>query len=328
MLGYTQSEPVLTFGKTTLPLSELRTAWESPLEKVFLIQTPQHGDAPTITENRRSAPRSGDAVAKPKAVIPVFPGTNCEYDTVAAIDQAGGNAETVLIRNLTPEMLQSSVDELAKAIASAQMIVFPGGFSGGDEPDGSGKYIVSLFRNGRLTDAVHDLLYKRDGLILGICNGFQALIKLGLLPYGRISAMTADCPTLTFNRIGRHQSRYVTTRIASVLSPWLSKCTPGEMYVQPISHGEGRFTASPETLNSLRSKGQIASQYVDDRGIPSMNIAYNPNGSDWAIEGLCSPDGRVLGRMAHSERYGECVAKNVPGNKFMPLFEGGVGYFQ
>ena len=234
----------------------------------------------------------------------------------------------VLIRNLTPEMLQSSVAELEKAIRSAQMIVFPGGFSGSDEPDGSGKYIVSLFRNGYLADAVHDLLYKRGGLVLGICNGFQALIKLGLLPHGRISTMTAGCSTLTFNRIGRHQARYVMTRVASVISPWLSKCTPGDVHVQPISHGEGRFTASAETLNTLRSNGQIVFQYVDDEGASSMDSAYNPNGSDWAIEGLCSPDGRILGKMAHSERHGEYVGKNIPGNKFLPLFEGGINYFR
>jgi len=217
---------------------------------------------------------------------------------------------------------------LEKAIADSQMIVFPGGFSGADEPDGSGKYIVSLFRNKRLADAVHALLQNRDGLILGICNGFQALVKLGLLPYGRISSMTADCPTLTFNRINRHQSRYVHTRVASVLSPWLSKCAPGDLYTQPVSHGEGRFAASAKTLDVLKDNGQIVFQYADYNGLPSMDIEHNPNGSDWAVEGICSPDGRVLGKMAHTERCGEYVAKNITGNKHLPLFEGGIAYFK
>ncbi|MCL2044121.1 MAG: phosphoribosylformylglycinamidine synthase [Treponema sp.] len=334
LLGYTQAEPALTLGETTVPLVEIRAAWEKPLESVFPVKTEQPGVIPPLLPPcalRSSAPlrekNSKKTFAKPKAIIPVFPGTNCEIDTAAAIERAGGMAEIVLVRNLTPEMLQSSVANLGKAIASAQMIVFPGGFSGGDEPDGSGKYIVSLFRNERLTDAVHDLLYNRDGLVLGICNGFQALIKLGLLPFGRISPMTEDSPTLTFNRIGRHQSRYVTTRAVSVCSPWLFKCTPGDMHVQPVSHGEGRFTASADTLNTLKSNGQIAFQYVDDEGIPSMDIAYNPNGSDWAIEGICSPDGRILGKMAHTERYGENVANNIHGNKFLPIFESGVHYY-
>jgi phosphoribosylformylglycinamidine synthase len=285
-------------------------------------------NAPLITDNRRSGARSGSSFACPKAVIPVFPGTNCEYDTAAAIERAGGTCEVVLIRNLTPEMLQSSITDLEKAIASAQMIIFPGGFSGGDEPDGSGKFIVSLFRNPSLADAVHELIKNRDGLILGICNGFQALIKLGLLPYGQISTMTPDCPTLTFNSIARHESRYVSTRISSVISPWLSKCCPGEIYVQAISHGEGRFSASATALETLKTNGQIVFQYVDYEGQSSMNITHNPNGSVWAIEGICSPDGRVLGKMAHTERVGEYVAKNITGNKFLPLFEGGVNYFK
>ncbi|MCL2202245.1 MAG: phosphoribosylformylglycinamidine synthase subunit PurQ, partial [Oscillospiraceae bacterium] len=193
---------------------------------------------------------------------------------------------------------------------------------------GSGKFIVSLFRNQRLTDAVHGLLEQRDGLILGICNGFQALIKLGLLPYGKIQSMTSNCPTLTFNSIARHQSRYVLTRVASSLSPWMSKCSPGEVYAQPVSHGEGRFAAPPEALETLRRGGQIVLQYVDSGGAPSEDILYNPNGSDWAIESICSPCGRILGKMAHTERAGELLARNIPGEKFMPLFEGGVEYFR
>ena len=328
LLGYTQAVPVLTFGEASVSLAELRAAWESPLESVFPVKAEQCGDAPPIEDKRRVIPYGGASFARPKAVIPVFPGTNCEYDTAAAVERAGGTAQIVLIRNLTPEMLQSSVLALEKAIADSQMIVFPGGFSGADEPDGSGKYIVSLFRNKRLADAVHALLQNRDGLILGICNGFQALVKLGLLPYGRISSMTADCPTLTFNRINRHQSRYVHTRVASVLSPWLSKCAPGDLYTQPVSHGEGRFAASAKTLDVLKDNGQIVFQYADYNGLPSMDIEHNPNGSDWAVEGICSPDGRVLGKMAHTERCGEYVAKNITGNKHLPLFEGGIAYFK
>jgi len=327
LLGYTVATPSLAFGDESVPLAELRAAWESPLEGVFPVKVEHHGEAPTITDARRAKPRAGKSYAKPKAVIPVFPGTNCEYDTAAAIERAGGRGEVVLVRNLTPELLQTSVADLARAIDAAQMIVFPGGFSGGDEPDGSGKFIASLFRNQRLADSVHALLDDRDGLILGICNGFQALIKLGLVPYGRITAMTADSPTLTFNRIGRHQSRYVTTRVASTLSPWLSSCAAGELYVQPVSHGEGRLMASARVMDTLKDNGQIAFQYATPEGIASMDIAHNPNGSCWAVEGICSPDGRILGKMAHTERYGESVAKNIPGNKFLPLFEGGVNYY-
>lgn len=328
LLGYTQEAPTLTFGETNIGLEELYSAWEAPLEGIFPVKTDQQGETPLITDNKRSLARSGGSIVKPKAVIPVFPGTNCEYDTAEAIEKAGGSYEFVLIRNLTPDMLSESIEKLDKAISSAQMLVFPGGFSGGDEPDGSGKFIVSLFRNNRLTEKVHELLYSRDGLVLGICNGFQALIKLGLLPYGKIMKMSKDCPTLTFNNIGRHQARYVNTRVASAMSPWLSKCNTGELYTQPISHGEGRFIASPEVLETMKKDSQIAFQYTDYEGMPSMDIEHNPNGSIWAIEGICSPDGRILGKMAHTERVGEYVAKNIVGNKFLPLFEGGVGYFK
>ena len=328
LLGYTQAEPVLTFGETAISLEELRSAWESPLESVFPVKAEQLGSAPLITDERRFSPRRGVPVAQPRAVIPVFPGTNCEYDTAAAIERAGGVSEIVLMRNMTPDMLASSVAELEKAISSAQMLVFPGGPSGGDEPDGAAKFIVSLFHYQRLIDAVYTLLQDRDGLILGISGGFQALIKLGLLPYGRIAPMTAASPTLTFNRIGRHQARYITSRVASVISPWLSKCAPGNMYVLPISNGEGRFVAPEETLSELKANGQIVFQYADHNGLPSMDIAYNPSGSAWAIEGICSSDGRILGKMAHAERWGDYVAKNIPGNKYLPLFEGGVDYFK
>jgi len=333
LLGYTQSQPALTFGQESFSLEQLCADWEAPLESIFPTRVDQPGTAPLIEDTRRPVPRKGTSsqgtvIARPKAVIPVFPGTNCEYDTAAALERAGSIVETVMIRNLTPELLQSSIAKLEKAIASAQMLVLSGGFSGNDEPDGSGKYIVSLFRNPKLADAVHELIQSRDGLILGICNGFQALIKLGLLPFGRITPMTPECPTLTFNRIGRHQARYVRTRVSSVISPWISECKPGELYLQPISHGEGRLTATEELLTTLKANGQIVFQYADYEGVPSMDIAHNPNGSDWAVEGLCSADGRILGKMGHTERYGEFVAKNIPGNKYLPLFEGGVKFFQ
>ncbi|MCL2050521.1 MAG: phosphoribosylformylglycinamidine synthase [Lachnospiraceae bacterium] len=329
LLGYTSDEPTLKFGENTaLLLSELRPHYENALEGVFPTKIKQDGDAPVITDKRQSINLAKAKIIVPKVVIPVFPGTNCEYDTALAVEKAGGQASFALVRNLTPDMLKDSIMELEKAIASAQILIFPGGFSGGDEPDGSGKFIVSLFRNQRLFEAVHDLLEKRDGLILGICNGFQALVKLGLLPYGQIKPMDADCPTLTFNHIGRHQSRYITARVSSVISPWLSKCQPGDLYVQPVSHGEGRFVASPDTLKALKANGQICFQYATPAGKPTMEIDFNPNGSAWAVEGITSPCGRILGKMAHTERFGEFVAKNIPGNKNLPLFEGGISYFR
>ncbi|MCL2046511.1 MAG: phosphoribosylformylglycinamidine synthase subunit PurQ [Oscillospiraceae bacterium] len=328
LLGYTNDESTVEINDTIIKLDLLREKWEAPLESIFPIKAQQSGNVPLITYENRGKAHNFATFARPKAVIPVFPGTNCEYDTMAAINRAGGVAEFVLIRNLTAQMLEDSISALEKAISTAQMIVFPGGFSGGDEPDGSGKFIVSLFMSERLSNAVHGLLDERDGLILGICNGFQALIKLGLVPYGRIAPMSEEKPTLTFNKIGRHQARYVSTRVSSVLSPWLSKCNSGEMYVQPISHGEGRLIASTDILEDWEANGQIVFQYTDFDGEPTLDIAHNPNGSDWAIEGISSADGRILGKMAHPERSGENVAINIPGNKYLPIFEGGVSYFR
>lgn len=264
---------------------------------------------------------------KPRAVIPVFPGTNCEYDTMRAVERAGGTADTVIIRNISPAALEESALELERAINGAQMLILPGGFSGGDEPDGSAKFITSFFRNPSITEATYNLLYKNDGLILGICNGFQALVKLGLLPYGEIRAMDEDSPTLTHNLIGRHQSKYVLTRVASVKTPWLSACSVGDIHAVPVSHGEGRFVAKEGLLKTLMEKGQIAFQYVDVNGNPSMDISVNPNGSAMSIEGIISPDGRILGKMGHSERSGAYIAQNIPFNKQQPLFEGGIKYF-
>jgi phosphoribosylformylglycinamidine synthase len=261
-------------------------------------------------------------------VIPVFPGTNCEYDTARAVAKAGGEPEILVVKNLSPQALTETAEAMEKAIRSAQMVILPGGFSGGDEPDGSGKFIASFFRNPQITEAVHDLLKQRDGLMLGICNGFQALIKLGLVPFGEIVPMDDSCPTLTYNLIGRHQSRYTTTRVASVKSPWLMHCQLGELHNIPVSHGEGRFVATEEMLRKLVENGQVATQYTDLQGNPSMDIQWNPNGSMLAIEGITSPDGRVLGKMGHTERAGAFVGKNIYGNKYQPIFQAGVDYFK
>ena len=313
----------------TLGLDEVKAALSAPLESTYPTAVAgAKGTVPAPLYTTRPATRHSGQTARPVAVIPAFPGTNCEYDTKRAIERAGGEGRIVLVRNMTPDLLKQSARELVSAISQAQMLIIPGGFSGGDEPDGSGKFIQALLRSPALTDAVHDLLHRRDGLALGICNGFQALIKLGLLPFGEIRSLNASCPTLTFNTIGRHQSVYAYTRVASVKSPWLSLCQPGEVHRIVFSHGEGRFMARQEMLDTLAANGQIALQYCDENGVPSMDIDVNINGSVMAIEGITSPDGRVLGKMGHSERVGEYVAKNIPGNKFQPLFEGGVHYFK
>ncbi len=233
-----------------------------------------------------------------------------------------------MVRNLTTDFLAQSAQALEQAIRSAQMVVLPGGFSGGDEPDGSGKFIASFLRSPAIADAIMDLLKNRDGLMLGICNGFQALVKLGLVPYGEIRPMDDACPTLTYNLIGRHQSRYVTTRVASVQSPWMLKSSVGDLHTIPISHGEGRFVGPQAVIDSLIANGQVATQYVDLNGQPTMDIAANPNGSMAAIEGIFSPDGRVFGKMGHLERRGQYVGLNIPGNKHQPLFESGAEYFK
>ena len=307
-------------------LTELQEAWEAQLEPVFpyrgageKVEAVSCADAVPLTYN--------GTIARPRVVIPVFPGNNCEYDSARAFEAAGAVVETFVINNLTPDAVAESTAELVRLISNSQIVMLPGGFSGGDEPDGSAKFITAFFRAPAVTEAVRDLLQNRDGLMLGICNGFQALVKLGLVPYGDIRPMDESCPTLTFNNIGRHQSRLVRTRVASSLSPWLSRCEVGDIHTVPVSHGEGRFVASPELLAELKANGQIATQYVDEQGVPSMDLDVNPNGSAWAVEGITSPDGRILGKMGHSERRGLGLYKNVPGNLFQPLFEGGVGYF-
>ncbi len=327
-IGRTTAEPVVTIGADCAPIDELLALNEKTLEEVYPTKAGTSEPVEPITWERRSPAVFDGEIARPRVVIPVFPGTNCEYDSVRACLRAGMDAETVVIRNLTPDALAQSALELERAIKNAQIVFLPGGFSGGDEPEGSAKLIVSFFRNPRLTDAVHDLLKHRDGLMLGICNGFQALLKLGLLPTGEISSVDENSPTLTYNLIGRHQSRYVTTRVASVKSPWMLLSHTGDLHTITVSHGEGRFVASQAALDQLIAGGQVATQYVDAQGVPSMDIAVNPNGSMCAIEGVFSPDGRVFGKMGHSERRGEFVAKNIPGDKLQPIFESGALYFR
>ena len=267
-------------------------------------------------------------MAKPKVFIPVFPGTNCEYDTMKAFEKAGADVEMRVFRNLNEGMIRDSVDEYVKAINNAQILMFPGGFSAGDEPDGSAKFIASVFRNEKIKEAVNQLLNQRDGLALGICNGFQALIKLGLVPYGEIRPQSVDSPTLTYNTIGRHISKIVYTKVVTNKSPWLAEAELGKTYCNPASHGEGRFVAPTEWLEKLFANGQVATQYVNEAGQPTMDEEWNVNGSYMAIEGITSPDGRVLGKMAHSERRGDSVAMNIYGEQNLPIFTSGVNYFK
>ena len=327
-IGRTTAEPVITIGKDSAPIDELLSLSEGVLEDVYPTRAGASGAVKAISWDKRSPAVRKHKVAHPKVVIPVFPGTNCEYDSARACLRAGLEPEILVVRNLTAADLEESALALEKAIRKAQILFLPGGFSGGDEPDGSAKFICSFLRNPRLTDAVHDLLKKRDGLMLGICNGFQALIKLGLVPYGEIRDMDDKCPTLTYNTIGRHQSRYVTTRVASVQSPWMLKSSVGDLHTIPVSHGEGRFVAPRAEVKRLIAAGQIATQYVGADGKPSMDIDANPNGSLEAIEGIFSPDGRVFGKMGHSERRGPYVGVNIPGDKHQPLFESGAEYFR
>ena len=336
-LGETAADYHIRACGETLAGATLQEAWEHGIEDVYPYRGVAEGPALEKLAWKAeehdyepvhfAAPAGGVDFGKPRVIIPVFPGTNCEYDSERAWRRAGAAPRSLVLNNLSPEAVAESVEAMAKAINESQIVMLPGGFSGGDEPDGSAKFINAFFRNPQITEAVRDLLQKRDGLMLGICNGFQALIKLGLVPYGDIVDTTAASPTLTFNTIGRHQSRIVTTSVASNLSPWLSKCEVGDLHRIAISHGEGRFVASDEVLKDLIAKGQVATQYVDDEGTPSMDLAFNPNGSLMAVEGITSPDGRVLGKMGHSERVSKGCYQNIPGNRFQPLLEGGVAYF-
>ncbi len=327
VVGETTEDYALVYGDERVALDAVQEVYESKLDKVFPYRA-EGERVPEVTYTAKTWPMPAVLSQKPAAFIPTFPGTNCEVDTARALARAGAEPKILVINNLTPEAITQSLLEAERLIAQSQMIVFPGGFSGGDEPDGSGKFITAFFRNPRMRDAVNDLLKHRDGLMLGICNGFQALIKLGLVPYGEIVDMRPDSPTLTFNTLGRHQSMLVRTRIASNKSPWLQKTQPGDIHTIAISHGEGRFVASGVALEQIRQNGQIATQYVDLDGAPTMDLRFNPNGSVLAIEGITSPDGRVLGKMGHSERAGLDLYKNVPGDHFQPIFEGGVAYFR
>lgn len=329
LLGYTTENTSIKFKDEVLSLSSLLSDYENKLEPIFPTNA-KEDKTPIIAYNYKASSYPAPAVksAKPTVLIPIFPGTNCEYDTARALDDAGANTELFVIRNLTSESIASSVDEFASLVKKSQIIFVPGGFSGGDEPDGSGKFITAFFRNAAIKENVTELLEKRDGLMCGICNGFQALIKLGLVPYGKIIDTDEHCPTLTFNSIGRHQSRLVRTRIASNKSPWLSETNVGEIYTVPISHGEGRFLCEDELLKKLADNGQIATQYVDLDGTPTHDIRFNPNNSIAAIEGITSPDGRVFGKMGHSERKGYGLYKNVDGNFDIKMFDAAVKYFK
>ena len=328
-IGVTTAEPVIRYHGDTASIAELYAINASVLEKVYPTKTVETDKPiPTFDYQASTYPAPAVKCAKPKVLIPVFPGTNCEYDSARAVEAAGAQAEILVIRNLTAEDVARSVEQAVEKIRDSQMIFLPGGFSGGDEPDGSAKFITAFFRNPAVKEQVMNLLNDRDGLMCGICNGFQALIKLGLVPYGKIIDTDDTCPTLTFNTIGRHQSMLVHTRVASTGSPWLSKCEVGEMHTVAISHGEGRFVAPQEVLDTMLRNGQVATQYVDLTGVPTMDQRFNPNGSVLAIEGITSPDGRVFGKMGHSERSGEYLYKNVTGDKYQPIFEGGVDYFK
>ena len=329
VIGYTTDVKTIAYKNYTIALDSLLNTYENKLESVYACNIKTAGNTYPAYEfkaENRVAPAI--KVAKPKVLIPAFPGTNCEFDTKKVLELAGAKAEILVINNLSASHIAKSVETFADKMKDAQMIFIPGGFSGGDEPDGSGKFITAFFRNPEIKEGVTELLENRDGLMAGICNGFQALIKLGLVPYGKIIDTDENCPTLTFNTIGRHQSRLVRTRIASNKSPWLAATNVGDIYTVPISHGEGRFLCSEELVNQLAANGQIATQYVDLNGAPTDDIHFNPNNSIAAIEGITSPDGRVLGKMGHSERIGYGLYKNVLGEYDMKMFESAVKYFK
>ena len=340
ILGEVTDSGKFQFANASIDIEEMLNSWQERLEKVYPTKTEEKAAKPeeNIYDVRKEAgfaPASENKlyvaknkVARPKVFIPVFPGTNCEYDLTKAFTKAGAEVETVVFKNLNAENIKDSVEEYVRAIKNSQIIMFPGGFSAGDEPDGSAKFIASVFRNPQIAEETNRLLKERDGLILGICNGFQALIKLGLVPYGEITEIKEDSPTLTTNKIGRHISQSVYTKAVTNKSPWLMNVRLGEVYSIPASHGEGRFVANEEWLKKLSANGQIAFQYADVNGNVTMDCAFNPNGSYNAVEGIISPDGRVLGKMCHSERIGKNVAINIVGEKDQGIFESGVEYYR
>lgn len=329
-LGVTTAGPSIVCGSAVIMLADAEEAYTTPLEKIFPTQVRQRSKerATYVPYTKGSTLKREIRIVRPKVFIPVFPGTNCEYDSARAWERAGAEAQTLVVRNLTAAAVEETVESIVKGIRESQIVMLPGGFSGGDEPDGSGKFIAAMFRNPRIKEEIRLLLQKRDGLMLGICNGFQALIKLGLVPYGDIRDLTDSSPTLTHNNIGRHVSCMVQTKVVSNLSPWFNNVKVGDIHTIAVSHGEGRFVADQEILAKMRIRGQIATQYVDELGDPSLVIPFNPNGSVNAVEGITSPDGRVLGKMGHSERIGADIAKNIVGNKDQQLFEAGVAYYK
>jgi phosphoribosylformylglycinamidine synthase len=334
-IGEVTDTEEFVFGNVKITLEEALNSWSGTLEKVYPTRSSSTEIKSEVEKNlsfdlydAKKIYIAKNKVAKPKVFIPVFPGTNCEYDTLKAFHNAGAEIETIVFKNLTADNIRESVGAFAEGIKGAQILMFPGGFSAGDEPDGSGKFIATAFRNEKIKEAVGGLLNERDGLVLGICNGFQALIKLGLVPYGEITPLKEDSPTLATNNIGRHISKSVYTKVVTNKSPWLMKAELGGVYSIPASHGEGRFVASEEWIKRLIENGQVATQYVDIDGNPTMDEDFNPNGSYYAIEGITSPDGRVLGKMTHSERRGDSVAINILGDKNQYIFESGVSYFK
>lgn len=328
VLGSTRKTSTIDIDGVRISLQEALEAWESPLENIFPTKTQTNGNMIDTLFDYKSNIAPAIKTAKPKVVITTFPGNNCEYDSKRAFENAGAEAEIMVFRNLTASDIEQSIDHMVKLIDNSQIVMIPGGFSAGDEPEGSGKFIAAVFRNPKVRESVMNLLNNRDGLMLGICNGFQALIKLGLVPYGEIRDIDADSPTLTYNEIGRHVSRMVNTKVVSKLSPWFSSVNLGDSFMIPVSHGEGRFVGNDAFIKGLFEKGQVATQYVDFDGKPTYDINFNPNGSMYAIEGITSPDGRVLGKMAHSERRGKYVSKNIWGEKDQKTFESGVNYFK
>lgn len=332
-LGSTIEQEAILLNDTTLNLKNVFEAYMTTLNDVFPYKVPvvnnEEKENIIIPETEISLPFTASYnIAKPRVLIPVFPGTNCEYDSAKAFEDVGGKPEILVVKNLTPEAINESVEQMVKSIAQSQIIMLPGGFSAGDEPDGSGKFIATMFRNSKIQEAINEFLENRDGLMIGICNGFQALIKLGLLPYGEICDMKEDSPTLTYNNIGRHVSQMVQTKIVSNNSPWLNCVETGDVHSIPVSHGEGRFVAKQEEIERLIKNGQIITQYVDQKGNPTLESPYNPNGSAYAVEGICSQDGRILGKMGHSERYNDGLFQNIKGDKNQKIFLSGVEYFK
>jgi phosphoribosylformylglycinamidine synthase len=327
-IGKTNPTGKIVYQQDSLDVAELAEIWEAPLRSVYPEKADVTGEVKTLSFKTKPVVYSKDTFASPQVFIPVFPGTNCEYDSAKAFENAGAKPVISIFRNQSAQDITDSIDEMVNNIKASQMIMIPGGFSAGDQPNGSGKFIASVFRNPKMMEAVMDLLNNRDGLMLGICNGFQALIKLGLVPNGEICEITPEMPTLTFNTIGRHVSTIPMTRISSNLSPWLANTEVGDIHRMPMSHGEGRFVANDEVMKKLIENGQIATQYVDFSKEATLDGKFNPNGSVYAVEGITSLDGRVLGKMGHSERIGKSLYKNIPGNMDQQIFRAGVNYFK